>query len=167
VPAWENICPDCFKQSDDDRDHSDWWVGAGMLPEDWRRDHPLQLAANDLAARIQEKLLGFTCAVLCGSGSVSGVIVHAHPDTPLEPGQIGVVRFAQPHFTRALSTGAALITQEGGSLCHLANVGRETGARIVRVSDALDRYPVGSRVTVDCNSGQVIELSPDLDIPEL
>lgn len=49
----------------------------------------------------------------------------------------------------------AVITETGGALCHLAVEGRETDIPIVRVEDALKKFPEGSYVAVDCEKGNI------------
>lgn len=48
-----------------------------------------------------------------------------------------------------------LLQKLGGALCHLAVEGRETDIPIVRVEDALKKFPEGSYVAVDCEKGNI------------
>lgn len=157
---WETVCPSGLKMMNDDPYHTDWIVGAG-LPLDWMEwpDKVHGPAAYDLQHKVQEELLGFRIPVLCGTGEITGKIVHLKKGDRLQPGFIGVIANAGPDYVEAaydaIKYGTALITEQGGAMAHLVTVGRADGLRLIRVADARKKLPEGTVVDVDCSKGEL------------
>jgi phosphohistidine swiveling domain-containing protein len=74
----------------------------------------------------------------------------------VEPGDVIVARLTVPTFNSVLSIAGAVVTEQGGLLCHTAVIARELGIpAVVGVADALVAIPDGATVTVDPVGGTV------------
>lgn len=166
APPWKPVSEMHFKLMNDDRNHTDFMVGAGMpffssYREQLRKD-TLRNALVYASGDIQRQALGFEVTVLSGRGEDSfahGDVVHPQPDEKVPDGSIIVIPHAGPTYTIpaliVARTGGAVISERGGPLSHLAVVGREEGLLLVVVKRALQTYPVGCRVSVDGAEGRV------------
>jgi pyruvate,water dikinase len=100
--------------------------------------------------------------VLRGTGIATGRVtgrtrVLRTPDPQaLAPGEVLVVRHADPGWTPLFSRAAGLVMEVGGVMCHAAVVAREMGLPAVfGVRDATQLLADGSLVTVDGDEGTV------------
>lgn len=88
-----------------------------------------------------------------GGGRGMGVVAAIDDD---QPGTVLVVRTLEPGLAARLAGRAGLVAETGSVLAHLAIVARELGVpTVVGVPDALDRFPVGTKVVVDGHAGTV------------
>lgn len=98
-----------------------------------------------------------------GGGRAEGV-VHAGPGRPAD-GAVLVVATMSPAYAPWLPRLAALICATGSPLSHLAILARENGVpAVLAVPDALTRFPTGTRVRVDGDTGTVDVLAA-VDLP--
>ncbi|MFD0304845.1 PEP/pyruvate-binding domain-containing protein [Streptomyces sp. NPDC127119] len=82
---------------------------------------------------------------------------------PRPPDPVLVVRTLDPALAPLLPGLAGLVAQTGSPLSHLAVLAREFGLpTVVGATDAVRRFPAGSRLTVDGATGDV---HPDGDAP--
>ena len=90
-----------------------------------------------------------------GAGGGRGVgVVGTAADPAL--GTVLVVRTLEPGLAATLPGRAGLVAETGSVLSHLAIVARELGVpTVVGVTDAVDRFPPGTRIVVDGHTGQV------------
>ncbi len=100
--------------------------------------------------------------VLHGAGIATGRatgcvrVLHAPDPHALGPGEILVVRQADPGWTPLFARAAGLVMEVGGVMCHAAVVAREMGLPAVfGVRDATQLLAEGSLVTVDGVEGTV------------
>jgi phosphohistidine swiveling domain-containing protein len=182
LPDWEPVAPFGLKMQHDDPYHSDWMIGAGIDLWSWHgnrnqgipEDDTLINGATNQRFDLQITMLDFKAAVLSGTGRAQGYVMHPKPNEGLgidtTPGRwnsrdrdlrIVVIPHAGPEYVQAAieahSRGGAVITERGGAMAHLVNVGREQNVKIVRVEGALKLYPDHMTwVTVDCDRGRVI-----------
>lgn len=78
----------------------------------------------------------------------------------MEPGDVLVVRFTTPAYNTVLSLAGAVVTADGGPLCHAAVMARELGIpAVIGAPGALDAITDGARVEVDPVAGRVTVLS--------
>lgn len=167
---WSPVCPSGIKMINDDPYHTDWLIASCWKgTEDYLNSDSMmggfggktQLADDlySLKFDTQEKMLGFKAGVLSGEGRAEGVVVHLKPGDRLKEGQIGVIPNAGPDFVEAAQDAvtyrSALITEKGGAVAHLVTVFREQDLKIVRVAKARTVYPEGTKVTVNCTTGEV------------
>jgi pyruvate,water dikinase len=92
------------------------------------------------------------------TGRVVGrVRVLRSPDAgALAPGEVLVVRYADPGWTPLFPRAGALVMEVGGLMCHAAVVARELGLPAVfGVRDATTRLHDGELVAVDADAGTV------------
>jgi pyruvate,water dikinase len=153
------------------------WFAGGLEP-DWRRlvlerreelarlctETPDEIVRSD-GVPVREPAGADEAGVLRGTGIATGrvqgrVRVLHHPDPgALEPGDVLVVRCADPGWTPLFPRAAALVMEVGGVLCHAAVVARELGLPAVfGVHDATRRLENGARVEVDAIEGTVRRL---------
>jgi pyruvate,water dikinase len=75
---------------------------------------------------------------------------------PRPPDAVLVVRTLDPALAPLLPGLVALVAQTGSPLSHLAVLAREFGLpAVVGATDAVHRFPPGSRLTVDGTAGDV------------
>jgi pyruvate,water dikinase len=74
----------------------------------------------------------------------------------MEPGDVIVAPYTAPTYSSVLAMAGAIVTEEGGLLCHAAVIARELGLpAVIGAADAMERIPDGSTVEVDPVRGQV------------
>jgi pyruvate,water dikinase len=74
----------------------------------------------------------------------------------MEPGDVVVAPYTAPTYNAVLSMAGAIVTEEGGLLCHAAVIARELGLpAVVGATDAMRLIPEGARVEVDPVAGTV------------
>lgn len=74
----------------------------------------------------------------------------------LEPGDVLVAPFTSPTYNAVLAIAGAVVTEEGGLLCHAAVIAREFGLpAVIGAAEATSRIPDGSTVEVDPLNGRV------------
>lgn len=93
------------------------------------------------------------------SGQAEGEVRIISPDkidSEFKPGQILVCTMTTPQYVPLMRRAAAIVTDQGGILCHAAIVARELGIPcIVGTGKATLTLKNGNRVTVDANRGTV------------
>ncbi|HVF33375.1 MAG TPA: PEP-utilizing enzyme [Acidimicrobiales bacterium] len=112
------------------------------------------------AAKGRESLTGTGI----GSGSYVGTarVVHdaAEALALVEPGDVIVAPYTAPTYNAVLAMAGALVTEQGGLLCHAAVIARELGLpAVIGAADAMSRIPDGARVEVDPAAGCVTVLA--------
>jgi pyruvate, water dikinase len=93
------------------------------------------------------------------SGTATGraLLLRGTEDPRWEPGSVLLVERTDPDWVPLMAEAAALVTAEGGMLCHAAIVARELGVPCVTGvgSPALRRLAAGGSVHVDGAAGLV------------
>ena len=93
------------------------------------------------------------------NGIVRGEVKIISQKTPLSeiiPGKIIVTQMTHPEMTPLLRKVRAITTDEGGLLCHVANIAREFGIIVViGTKIATKVLKDGDLVEVDANKGVV------------
>ena len=80
--------------------------------------------------------------------------------TSMEPGDVLVVRATSPAYNTVLSLAGAVVTADGGPLCHAAVLARELGIPgVIGAAGALEEIPDGAIIRVDPAAGRVTVLS--------
>ncbi|HEX4905710.1 MAG TPA: PEP-utilizing enzyme [Acidimicrobiales bacterium] len=78
----------------------------------------------------------------------------------MEPGDIVVAEYTAPTYNSVLSMAGAIVTEQGGLLCHAAVIARELGIpAVIGATDAMSLIPDGARIEVDPTNGRVTILS--------
>ena len=95
-----------------------------------------------------------------GSGTYVGTarVVHdaAEALAAAEPGDVIVAPYTAPTYNAVLSMAGAIVTEEGGLLCHAAVIARELGLpAIIGAHGAMTAIPDGATVEVDPGAGRV------------
>lgn len=83
----------------------------------------------------------------------------------LQPGEVLVVPFTTPAYNVVLPLAGAIVTAEGGPLCHAAVLARELGiAAVVGAATALTDLHDGMEVEVDPIAGRVRVMARDAGV---
>ncbi|MEU5877166.1 PEP/pyruvate-binding domain-containing protein [Spirillospora sp. NPDC047279] len=143
----------------------------GALPADVeRRPEPPPTAPLPAAFRlagdriVAEAAPGGDGARPAGGGRGSGT-VHSGPGAP-PPGSVLVVDTLRPSLAAHLPVLAGLIAETGSPLSHLAILARELGVpAVVGVRGAAGRFPAGTEVLVDGDTGRVEVLAEAPGLP--
>lgn len=94
------------------------------------------------------------------AGQTTGTVVMADPDTKAEDfpeDGVLVCVMTSPDYLPLMQKAVAVVTDQGGVLCHAAIVARELGKPcIVGTGDATTRLKAGDRVTVNADEGIVV-----------
>lgn len=78
----------------------------------------------------------------------------------MEPGDIVVAAYTAPTYNSVLSMAGAIVTEQGGLLCHAAVIARELGIpAVIGATDAMGLIPDGATIEVDPTNGRVTILS--------
>ncbi|MEP4592613.1 MAG: PEP-utilizing enzyme, partial [Ilumatobacter sp.] len=113
------------------------------------------LEAADASAPTEGVLVGTGIGVEAYVGTARVVTDADEAFDRVEPGDVIVAPFTVPTFNSVLALAGAVVTEQGGLLCHTAVIARELGIPgIVGVAGALD-IPDGVRVEVDPVAGTV------------
>jgi rifampicin phosphotransferase len=73
----------------------------------------------------------------------------------MEPGDVVVAPYTAPAYNSVLAMAGAIVTEEGGPLCHAAVIARELGLpAVIGASGAMD-LPDGATIEVDPKAGLV------------
>jgi phosphohistidine swiveling domain-containing protein len=156
MPEYDVRCPSGLKMYNDDRYHSEAWVGAGLPPEEaYNDDMPEQRLFMRELYDLQRKLLSCSFDVLARGkqASLYGIVTHDPANTSKE--HILVLKTAAPEHASAALKSMAVIVEAGSKLAHLVVVSREDSIPVIRLEDALQRFPEGRRVSINFDSGTV------------
>lgn len=153
LPPWQTVSPIGLKMMNDDPYHTDWVIGAGLDPDDRALLYypgPVADAAMKLSHELQDKFdEPSDVHVLVDGPHASGTVYHGRKKKPSPDGAIVVLPNLHPDYLEAIADAAAVITEEGGAVAHLAQVGRERNLPIVRIAGAINRFNPGDEVSVD------------------
>lgn len=159
LPLWQTVSPIGLKMMNDDPYHTDWVIGAGLDPEDRSLLYypsPIADAAMKLSHELQDQFdEPSDVHVLVDGPYVSGTVYHGRKKKPSPDGAIVVLPNLHPDYLEAIVDAAAVITEEGGAVAHLAQVGRERNLPIVRIERALQRFEPGDEVSIDTTTRTV------------
>lgn len=159
LPPWKNVCPSGMKMMNDDANHTDWIVGAGIDPQDRALLYypgPVTEAAMKIASELQDKFDRPTGVhVLVDGPVVSGTVYHGKRNKPSPAGSIVVLPDLRPQYLEAVDDAVGVITEAGGETAHLAQIGRERSLPIVRVVNAREKYAEGIEIMIDTGTRTV------------
>lgn len=103
-------------------------------------------------------LIGSVASLGIAEGRVRVVTTPDELDS-FEVGEVLVTRMTTPDFVLAMKQAAAIVTDEGGVLCHAAIVSRELGTPcVVGTQRATQVFETGDLVKVDAVNGTVTRL---------
>ncbi|WP_307835333.1 PEP/pyruvate-binding domain-containing protein [Streptomyces adelaidensis] len=145
--------PDLFRLTDGGA------VVAERTTRRWRSGARRSRAQRSRAQRSRAQQSGDGGQGMPGGRGVSGgrIIGTAWDgEGSVPPEAVLVVRTLDPALAPLLPRLAGLVAQTGSPLSHLAVLAREFGVpAVVGVADAVDRFPPGTRLTVDGTAGDV------------
>lgn len=156
APSWKTICPQGLKMGGDNPYHSDAYLGAydkdgNDLPMSYKNGYPYDglehQAFIHTMGRIQREFGGFSATVLSGGD---------HPEVFGAVGEeILVLPNLDPRYLDQVLMARAIITEEGGAACHLAQEAMVRSIPILRVPDAIKKFPKGMFMTVQPGVGRI------------
>lgn len=173
LPEWKTISPGGMKMPMDNPNHTDWVIGGGLDPLD--RDlywgGAKAEAAERLRSRLQdefderERAEDEKVTALVTGARVTAPVVHGKPGVTPAPGLVVVVPNLHTRYLWSVQGAAAVITEEGGEVAHLAQVAREQALPVVRAERALKRWSEGDVVEVDPEARTVRVISRSVNDP--
>lgn len=157
LPEWQPISPPGMKiWAMDDPIHTDWVIGGGFDPQDrdlyWGAKSE---AAERLRSRLQDEFderkraENEAVTTLVTGPKVVGTVILGLPGVTPAPGLVVIVPSLHSRYLWAVTGAAAVITEAGGEVAHLAQVARERAVPVVRAERALERWGEGDVVEVD------------------
>jgi phosphohistidine swiveling domain-containing protein len=177
APPWQAVSPPGLKLQMDEPAHTDWFYGATIyvtqeerlrtrfksaetldeakeLAQAWgvklgRYDFdyhgPLDEASHHEAFELQEKLGDFEAPVIVDAGDVQGEVGK----------EIIVLPDLQPDHVDKIVRAKGIITQVGGKVAHIAQVALERSITIMRVENAVTRFPEGTKLSLYPSDGRI------------
>ena len=98
-------------------------------------------------------LQGIAVGDKIGTGKIR-VIPNVSEIREFKKGEILVTKMTDPDWVSIMRMASAIITDEGGKVCHAAIIGRELGVPvIVGAENATKILKTGDKATVDCTQG--------------
>jgi len=130
----------------------------GVKKEDIEKEHGILLEDEEFDKE-QTQINGDAASPGKATGKVRRVMGHAQIST-VEEGEILVSPMTTPDFVPAMKKAAAIVTDEGGLLCHAAIIARELRKPcIVGTRNATKVLKDGDKVEVDAEKGIVKKLN--------
>ncbi len=84
------------------------------------------------------------------------VMFHTHEHVKMQPGEILVAHMTHPDYMAAIRKAAAIVTDEGGVVCHAAVISRELKIPcVIGTQNATKVFHDGDMVEVDADNGVV------------
>jgi phosphohistidine swiveling domain-containing protein len=156
MPTYQPFAPDSFKTAEDDRYHTDVWLGCGLAldAKTYVHSSPEYRAVLDMMFAVQRELLHFEVQVLARGPEVTGTVVYADSEH-IDKDCILVVPHAGVEFELQAMKAGAVVTEAGGKLAHLVTVCREMAKPILRMDGARQTLRPGQLVTVQPGNGKV------------
>lgn len=169
-PPWTPVSPSGLYMTGDDPLHSDWYFGmAGadgngiFTDKKTAYDDNVNRPAWDLRAKIEEELLDgvkqeqnapysgllANLAQLASQTIKATTIVNAGIHTGIIGDDVAVLPDLSTPRLHEVEGKKAIITEQGGELCHLAIVAGGLGMTVLRVADACNTFQPGMRVVLD------------------
>jgi pyruvate,water dikinase len=131
------------------------------MPEHLRRMTRIVTTVDDTleAVKDAEPLTGTGIGSAPYVGTARVVRDAAEALGAVEPGDVIVAPYTAPTYNAVLSMAGALVTEQGGLLCHAAVIARELELpAVIGAADAMTRIPDGATVEVDPVAGRVTVL---------
>ena len=134
-----------------------------VMPPNLRRITRIVLtvvSALEADAVARKPLTGMGIGQSAYTGTARVVHDAAEALATMEPGDVIVAPYTAPTYNAVLAMAGAIVTEEGGLLCHAAVIARELGLpAVIGAADAMQLVPDGARVEVDPAGGTVRVLS--------
>jgi pyruvate,water dikinase len=122
-------------------------------------------ATGDVVPARRGSQRGEGTGIPVGGGRGAGRVSERRGDTATGP-EVLVVRTLDPQLAPALPGLAGLVSETGGALSHLAILARELRVPVVvGVADAVRRFPPGTLLLVDGDTGDITVLEEDTCSP--
>ena len=110
-------------------------------------------------SRTPRRLTGIGIGTEPYAGTARVVHDAAEALVAMEPGDVIVAPYTAPTYNAVLAMAGAIVTEQGGLLCHAAVIARELGLpAVIGAKDAME-IPMARPVEVDPSTGRVRVLS--------
>ncbi len=140
------------------------------LDVEWAEDETGKLwivQARPMTAPLPKGQLHAPAGTLSGLGVSSGsaqgsayLLRTTAGVSSVPPGAVLVCGAAKPEYMPAIARSVAIVSADGGMLCHMAIVARELGKPcVVGIHDALERFIDGEKLYVDGDAGFIRKLT--------
>ena len=178
LPEYEAFSPYGCKMGGDDPFHTDCWLGAGFdietaydygTPEhdayheaSWAIEREMKkkftfdfvVLADGLTSNIDLSYLNFNVFQYDGPlkenvWSSTHIDCADPPEDEWGPYRAVCIPHAGIEYDLACRNADVIITEKGGPLAHLSTVSRERGKLLIRVDNAIERFPFYSRLRID------------------
>ncbi|UMP06996.1 PEP/pyruvate-binding domain-containing protein [Amycolatopsis sp. EV170708-02-1] len=135
----------------------EWRQEAPFLATGVRRKDRLEV----IRERTEDRIEGQVANRGAATGTVRIVKDPVLESSRFETGDILVTPMTTPSFVPLMARAAAIVTDEGGVLCHAAIVSRELNKPcVIAAHNATQLLTEGMRVHVDADRGEVLVLAP-------
>jgi len=160
--TWRPLSPESVKTYEDNRYHTDWWIGAGFpidcydLTFNGSKFLPLNKALSTFAASCIGKQTLDEITVLSGQDlpNITGnIVIYPKSTTDFNEGDIIILSHGGIEFDsfmkKACQNGnGAVIVEVGNQVAHLSIVGRELNYRLIMLPDARKLLVDGSTINL-------------------
>lgn len=127
-----------------------------VLPPNLSRMTRIVLTVVDtLESKHTESLRGMGIGTEPYTGTARVVHDAVEALAAMEPGDIVVAPYTAPTYNSVLAMAGAIVTEEGGPLCHAAVIARELGLPAVIGANGAMELPDGAQIEVDPVAGRV------------
>jgi pyruvate,water dikinase len=119
-----------------------------------------RLTANGTPVSVSRSHAVGPAGLPASAGRAVGIVCHDPADVVDGRPCVLVTETLDPRLATVLPSLAALVSETGSALSHLAILAREMNVpTVVAVADARARFPAGSAVLVDGGTGDVTAMS--------
>lgn len=169
APPWNTVSRSGMKLDNDSAMHTDWWLGAGLTLEDYRRGvvDPISKAAYEKMGEIQDeareaatpkpKFAGIFAALdnVRASRHKATVIVDHGERTGVVGEDIAVLSDSEPRPDAEISKYKGIVVERGGPLAHVAIISRGCEITLMLLKDACSLLTPGMTVTLNPSQGRI------------
>lgn len=90
--------------------------------------------------------------------TISNINIHCADEAPEKDWDVRraiVIPHGGIEYDLAAQNADVIITEVGGKLCHLATVSREKGKLMIRVDNAIERFPTFTKMEIDIENMKI------------
>lgn len=159
--SWECVSPFNLKMMNDDPDHSDWMLGAGLDIEDWYDNQEMfSFFYNLVIEEISKIDSSIQFLTLSGTGEFKGSLKFVEdPDYSPNKGEIISIPHSGIEFwelaKRCAEKGCGIIAQTGGVTSHLAVNAHEHNIQSIVLPSVKKQYKEKAKLIVNLDKSTI------------